>query len=247
MKHSLSPLDAMRFHGWLHNVSQELRDAILAHCRKQTAAAGDVLYHIGDPPDGIYRVVNGAFFFEAGPVERGPQLVQSFTAGTWFGEAEIFNHRPRLGTMIASRPSSYLHLPLTQIEQFHQAGYEIWRALGVLAGAHIELALVAIDDLTIRPPRERIAAILLRMAGARLSDIPDDPEPELTITQADLAKIANTSRSTVARHLNELEADGLLTCSYGRISLLDGRALRELLAGADDPVPDRGSPPVSAP
>jgi CRP/FNR family cyclic AMP-dependent transcriptional regulator len=239
LKRPLSRIDATRFHGWLRDVSQELRDAILMRCRKQTAVAGDVLYHIGDPPDGIYHVVSGAFSFEAAPVERGPQLVQSFTAGTWFGEAELFDQRPRLGSMITSRESEYLHLPLARIEQLAKAGFEIWRALGVLAGAHIELALVAIDDLTIRPPRERIAAILLRMAGARLSDVPDDPKPEVGITQADLAKIANTSRSTVARHLNELESQGVLTCRYGRIVLLDCHAIRALLAGTENLFLDR--------
>lgn len=234
VRHEFSRLDAIRYHGWLHAVPEELRRAILTRCHQKTAAAGDVIYRMGDPPEGLYGVVSGAFYFESAPVERGPQLVHSWTAGTWCGEAEIFNPRPRLGTMVAARESEYVHLPLAQIEKLHEAGFEIWRAIGVLAGAHLELALVVIDDLTIRPPRERIAAVLLRLAGARLSDVPDAPEPDMRMTQADLAKIANTSRSTVARHLNELEAEGVLRCRYGRITLLDCRAIRALLAGTDE-------------
>lgn len=229
----LSTLDTVRYHGWLQFVSGELREAVLDRCKFHNAATGDVVYRINDPADGVYGVVRGAFAFEAAPNERGPQLVHAFTAGSWVGEAAVFNDRPRLGTLIALRDSQYLHLPLAEIERLDRRGLSIWRGLGILAGAHAELALVAIDDLTIRPPVERIAAILLRFAGARLADIPDDPTPMVDITQAALAKIGNTSRATVARQLKKLEADGALEAHYGHIKLINCGAIRRMLSDSD--------------
>jgi CRP-like cAMP-binding protein len=226
----LSTLDTIRYHGWLNYISEELRQAVLERCHVRSAAAGDIIFRIGDPSDGVYGVVSGAFAFEVAPIERGPQLVHAFTAGTWVGEAEIFTNRARLGTLVALRASEYLFLSLAHIEQLAESGLDIWRGLGALAGSHVELALVAIDDLTIRPPKERIAAILLRFAGARLSDVPDDPIPVVKITQTDLAKIANTSRSTVVRVLGKFEAAGSIEPRYGSITLLDCQALRDGLA-----------------
>jgi CRP-like cAMP-binding protein len=228
----LSTLDTIRYHGWLNYISDELRQAVLDRCPVRSAAAGDIVFRIHDPSDGVYGVVSGAFAFEVAPAERGPQLVHTFTAGTWVGEAEIFTNRARLGTLVALRSSEYLHLPMALIEQLATEGINIWRGLGALAGLYVELALTAIDDLTIRPPKERVAAILLRLAGARLSDVPDDPTPTVRITQADLAKIANTSRSTIVRVLAEFDANGCIENRYGNVKLVDCRALREMLADA---------------
>ncbi len=232
----ISALDTIRYHGWLHYVSGELREAVLARCRAHTAAAGDVVFRMEEPSDGVYGVVRGAFRYEVAPIERGPHLVHTFTAGTWVGEAEVFRGRSRIGTLIALRESEYLHLPLSQIDQLAKSGHEIWRGLGMLAGSHVELAIVAIDDLTIRPPMERISAVLLRLAGARLSDIPDDPTPQVKITQSDLARLANTSRSTVVRFLDDMESAGLVESRYGQITLLDCGVIRKRLADAETTV-----------
>ena len=88
--HPLSALDTIRYHGWLHYVSDELREAVLARCRVHTAAAGDVVFRMEEPSDGVYGVVRGAFRYEVAPIERGPHLVHTFTAGTWVGRGRGF-------------------------------------------------------------------------------------------------------------------------------------------------------------
>jgi DNA-binding MarR family transcriptional regulator len=53
-----------------------------------------------------------------------------------------------------------------------------------------------------------------------------DPEPELDLTQEDLALLANISRTTVSEHLGEMEAAGLISRAYGRVRILDPNRLR---------------------
>jgi CRP-like cAMP-binding protein len=102
----------------------------------------------------------------------------------------------------------------------------LWRYLGLLAGAHVADALGAISDNTIREPAARIAAILLRLAGVRVHEHLSDRQPELDLTQEDLALLANISRTTVSEHLAEMETGGLISRAYGRLRIVDPYRLR---------------------
>ena len=227
------PPDTVRYHGWLESLSPEERQSVLSRMKRTVLEEGHVLHRIGDAPDGLYGVLGGAVSYQVAPTERGPQLIHTFTAGTWTGEAELFDGRPRLGTARTLCRTSCLHLSRQSIDELAESGVPIWQAIGVLLASHLELSLCALEDLTIRPPDQRVAAILLRMAGARLADIPDNPVPRLQVTQADIASLGNMSRTTVSRKLGDFESRGLIRTSYGAITLTDCTGLRATLQDSD--------------
>ena len=92
-----------------------------------------------------------------------------------------------------------------------------------------------ISELLIRRSDQRIAAVLLRLLDQK--DSAADPDADagagLPLTQADLAEMANVSRHTANAVLGQFEHRGWVRLGYGRIALLDGAGLRDLLA-ADD-------------
>lgn len=230
---SALPPDTVRYHGWLESLSPEDRQSVLSRMTRTELDEGYILHRIGDPPDGLYGIVGGAVSYHVAPTERGPQLIHTFTAGTWTGEAELFDGRPRIGTARTLCPTTCLQLSLTSIGELAESGVPIWQAIGVLLASHLELSLCALEDLTIRPPDQRVAAILLRMAGARLADIPDNPVPRLQVTHTDIAALGNMSRTTVSRKLGDFESRGLIRTAYGAITLTDCAGLRATLQDTD--------------
>ena len=196
-----------------------------------------MLYRIGDAPDGLFGVLSGGFAFEVAPHERGPTFVHLFHTGAWFGEAELFDGRPRIATIRATQRSSLLQLPLAALRDLAATSPNMWRLLGFLSANMLQLALCGVDDLMIRDSGQRIAAILLRLASVRLSEVEFvDPDQDISITQDALAAIANVSRATVAQHLSDFERAGLVTRSYGDVRILDSGRLWGRVS-SDEPLP----------
>jgi CRP/FNR family cyclic AMP-dependent transcriptional regulator len=220
--------------GWLAERPVEFRKAVLSRCRLSVLEKGASLYRIGDFPDGIYGVASGGIAAEIAPNESGPHFLHVFRAGSWFGEAALFDDGPRLVTMVATRPSQCLHLPRFELREIASMDPNTWRWLGVLSVAQLKLALGIIADLMIRPPGPRIAAILLRLAGVRLKSKLDGNSLELDVTQKELAHISNLSRATVGNQLDQMQADGLIRRNYGHLTLLDPSALRRLVAEGEN-------------
>ena len=215
--------------GWLSGTPSRFADALLARCQLGSAKRGAAVYRIGSPYDGLRGVVSGGFAFEIAPFERGPNLSHFLRPGFWFGDAESFDARPQIATIVATRESTFLHLPLSELRGLVAEDPEAWRWIGQLCGQHVDLALGVIDDQTLRDPGDRITASLLRLADARTADVPENQRPEIDVTQSDLAQLANLSRAAVVKQLQALENDGHITRTYGCVTLLNPRAMRARL------------------
>ncbi|WP_370584059.1 hypothetical protein [Motiliproteus sp. SC1-56] len=56
--------------------------------------------------------------------------------------------------------------------------------------------------------------LLVRLADARKTKNPEDPRPEIDVTQNDLGQPSNLSRASVVSKLQALEREGQITRSY---------------------------------
>ena len=219
----------LREHGWLSEAPADFADAILARSTLKKAKRREVIYRVADPLDGLRGMVSGGIAVEIATNETGPNLAHIFRSGAWIGEAEQFDGRPRMVTMIATCDSAFMHLGQRDLEDLCAKKPETWRWLGLLATHHIDVSLCVIDDAMLRAPGRRIGAILLRLADQRMADNPNDTCPAIDITQGELAILANLSRATVAGHLVELENAKLISRTYGRIVVLEPSLLRARL------------------
>lgn len=230
-----SAREFLRHRGWLAELPPDLREALLARCRLLPPfARGDAVVRIGDEPDGLYGVVSGSFAFQLAPNEQGPHTFHLYRPGAWFGELAHCLGKPRASTLIATRRSRCLRLPAKELDGLLKEEPELWRWLAVSLAYNVKIAFCAVDDMTIRLPRRRIAAVLLRLAGARGDAFADaEPLSELDVTHHDIAFLANVSRSAVGENLRLLEEEGFIECSYGRIRLLDPAGLQSWIAATD--------------
>lgn len=216
--------------GWLAKIPAILRGEILKQCALYDVQRGARVCEIGAPPSGVWGVVSGGFAVEFATDEHGPHFAHIFRPGMWFGECEIFEQRAQFVTVVATRPSRCLRLPAAAPDAIAREHPSVWRYIAILTGAHVADALGALSDSTIRDVDARLAAILLRLTGLRLHERLSDPEPELDVTQHELALLANLSRATVHEALVRMESAGRVKRSYGRIRILDTAGLRAMIS-----------------
>ncbi len=222
-------LPEVKVRGWISHLANEDREQILGRCVPRELECGAVLYRVGDAPDGLYYLATGCIRMDTVQSDHGPTILSHFHAGSWLGEVELFSGMPRLTTLTALRPSSHLFLPLAALEALGRERPWVWRALGRLAAEHVALAVAGLDDLTIRPSRTRLAAVLLRLCGARIATDTADVMTDLDVTQLELAQMTNLSRSMIGDLLTEFERTGILDHQYGRLLVRDVPALRRIL------------------
>lgn len=219
---------------WLRGFPEDLRERFLGSTRLMSPfQRGQRVYNIGDAPNGIYGVVSGCFGFEVAPQEAGPQLIHQLRPGVWFGELAHVLDRPRLATMYATRTSQCVCVPERALNTLLQSDPRLWKHLAIALAYATVAAFSAINDLIDRPPKQRIAAALLRVAGLR-HDPSVTTAVELDLTHSSLGMLSNCSRSTVANCLQKLETAGYVRFHYGKIVLSQPDRLHEWLERESD-------------
>ena len=215
--------------GWLSFVPPPFRQTVLDRCKLQQFKAATTIYSVGDPPGGMYGLINGDLALSIAPGERGPYIAHFAQPGTWFGEAAAFTEQPRRVGLAVTRDTEALHLPLTAIREIVAVDPGTWRFFGLAAIAHYDVAIGGADDLLIRDHVKRSVAVLLRIGGCRYRTAPGSAPIEVNVSQEDFAVMTNLARTTAGTVLRKLAADGHIEVSYRRIRILAPDALRRAL------------------
>jgi CRP/FNR family transcriptional regulator, cyclic AMP receptor protein len=98
-----------------------------------------------------------------------------------------------------------------------------------LAAEKLCIAVAAINDLSNRSANFRLAAILLRLCGARIEPLPSHIVTDLDVTQSELAELSNLSRGMIFKLLNDMESEGIITRQYGKLQIRDVERLKRAL------------------
>ena len=90
-------------------------NAVLACLTTEQLPAGQVLFHEGDPPTGLYLLIEGQLSAWH-QTHTFTERLMRFSEGSWIGEISLIDHKPRSATLRADTPCVLAHLP---IEQFN--------------------------------------------------------------------------------------------------------------------------------
>src|SRR4051812_21033544 len=86
---------------WFSSLSPEELDLLAASCTLLRLAEGDVLFREGDPGDALFVVVAGLMQVHI-TTPSGTLVLNSFGAGTIFGEIAVLDGRGRTAAATAS-------------------------------------------------------------------------------------------------------------------------------------------------
>lgn len=190
-----------------------------------TLGDGERLFSRGDPPSGMFAVLEGAVRITATTEAGKEALLILSEPPSWFGEIAVFDGQPRTHDAIAYGSARVLHLGKDALAAILESHPAWWRDLGLLLTQKLRLALLALEDSATLPLAQRLARRLAWMA-AGYGDWHGRTARELAVSQEELASMMSASRQSVNQCLKDYEARGFVRLAYGSIEVLDLDALR---------------------
>lgn len=212
---------------WFSHLPVSLQDSLLGAARVRHLSAGQRLFQRGDPPCGLYAVLEGAVRVGAVNEQGKEALLGLVESPNWFGEICLFDGQPRTHDAFGVGQSTLLHLPQTVLLKMldEQPGY--WRQLALLMSQKLRMTFINLEQLSLLPAPARLAHRLLMIAEG-YGQL-DEPRRVLQLPQEQLAAMLSLSRQTTNQILKDLQGQGILRLGYGEIEILDVQRLRALV------------------
>jgi CRP-like cAMP-binding protein len=213
----------LRRSAWLHGHGPDLIAPLLTHGSFLTLRAGEWVHGEGDDSSGLIVVLTGTLQVLVHAHGGREVLVSQLGPGSAMGQARRYGGGPRLVTLICAEDGVVLQatdraLGRIAVEQPH-----VWQALSALFYVQMSELTQALAEIAGLGPRQRLAARLLRLAGAEgLSTI--------VLKQHALAEMIGLTRKTVNVFLADFERQGLIRRGYGAVTLLDVAGLQRIAA-----------------
>ncbi|WP_372437729.1 Crp/Fnr family transcriptional regulator [Pseudomonas chlororaphis subsp. aureofaciens] len=213
---------------WFSRLPVELQNSLLANARLRSLAPGQRLFQRGDPPCGLYAVLEGTVRVGAVSEQGKEALLSLVEAPHWFGEICLFDGQPRTHDAYAVGPCSLLNVPQAALLELLDEHPQYWRQLALLMSHKLRLTFINLEQLSLMPAPARVANRLLMIA--RGYGETDTLRRVLHLPQEQLALLLSLSRQTTNQILKDLQGQGILKLGYGEIEILDEDRLR-ILAG----------------
>ncbi|EJN33521.1 cAMP-binding protein [Pseudomonas sp. GM78] len=212
---------------WFSHLPVSLQDSLLNAARVRQLSAGQLLFQRGDPPCGLYAVLEGAVRVGAVNEQGKEALLGLVEPPHWFGEICLFDGQPRTHDAFGVGQSTLLHIPQTVLLKMldEQPGH--WRQLALLMSQKLRMTFINLEQLSLLPAPARLAHRLLMIAEG-YGQL-DEPRRVLQLPQEQLAAMLSLSRQTTNQILKDLQGQGILRLGYGEIEILDAQRLRALV------------------
>lgn len=205
-----------RSQGWLSDCPQNLRRRVLLCGRPRRFGAGDTLYRLGDPSDGIYGIIRGRVTVSI-PTDTG-SIYDCYVGrpGFWIGDLALFSRATRLVSLSAETDVTCWFLPQARLNELLRSDPELISLFYSLTHRNMAITMQIMAILAIPDNARRLAAWLLFCN--------DNLYPAggwIEASQEQIAMQNVMSLPTVRRLLRRLEQCGLIAQGYGKVRVAD--------------------------
>ncbi len=190
--------------------------------------AGQVVFREGDESDTCYVVCDGhARALRSHPDGRTITLA-TFGPGDVFGELAMFDDERRSATVEAIEALDAIAILGPDMRRVMREHPEISAKLVTTLGRRLRAANERLASQSFQTVQSRVAQVVSQLVGQERSETgreEGDGPLVLTITQAEIAQLAGSSRESASRFLAVLERAGIVSQGRGRITVHDAAAL----------------------
>lgn len=183
--------------------------------------AGEVVFREGDASDTCYVVHTGHARAVHQHGDGRTLTLATFGPGDIFGELALFEDELRSATVEALEPTSVVAVLGPDMRRLMREHPEIALRLVIALGRRLRETNERLARRSFQSVQSRVAAVL----GELVAQDPAARDVTIVATQADLAKLAGTSRESASRFLAVLERAGVISQGRGRLVVHDPQAL----------------------
>lgn len=208
------------------SLSDEEMHALRHRVVSRKCDRGEILFHEGDACRGLYLVGNGKIRIYKASASGREQVLSIEKPGSSFAELPVFDGGNYPASAAASEEAEVLFISRKDFQDFCREHPEVALKVIAVVGGRLRRLVGIIEELSFTTVRQRLIALILRLAHA--SSIRGD-EPlriELSQSQQDLAAELGTVRELISRNLSRLQAEGYLEVEGRNIVVKDLAGLR---------------------
>jgi CRP/FNR family transcriptional regulator len=187
--------------------------------------AGHVVFREGDSSDTCYIVRGGhARAIREHPDGRSITLA-TFGPGDFFGELAMFDDELRSATVEAVDALEAVAILGNDMRRLMRENNDITYKLVVALGRRLRAANERLARQSFQTVQSRVATVIAQLVEQAQREGSGETDVLITTTQADVAKLAGSSRESASRFLATLERAGVITQGRGRLTVHDPVAL----------------------
>jgi CRP/FNR family transcriptional regulator len=204
---------------------QEMR-ALAMRVSKKHLQRGELLFGEGDSCTGLFMVVTGKIrLFNLSPAGR-EQVLAVRGPGHSFGDPVVFDGSNYSASASALEDAELLFISRTDFQNFCREHPEVMLKVIAEVGLRLRRLVGIIQDLSFTTVRQRLIALVLRLAQTNGTPSTGGVHVELTETHEELAAELGTVRELVSRNLSQLQVEGFLEVDGRTIIVKDLAGLR---------------------
>ena len=193
------------------------RSARLIRLRK-----GQVLFHKGDEPAGIYIVISGQVSLAASNSRGIEKVLDILDPPDVFAEVEVLTRRPAAVHAQSLSTSVVLLVPADAVRRVQASSPAFSEAVVAHLGRRVQRLTGEIEALTLHTAMERIIDHLLAHAQVNAHGV---IEAQLPAQKQVIASYLNISPPTLSRAFQQLTDNGLITITRRYVTIPDRERL----------------------
>lgn len=200
--------------GWFSRRSRNVRECLGRIARLRTYAKDEHVYMVGDPPNGVFGLLQGSLNISIPRADGEVYTVHRAGSGFWVGDLALFANGGRLISVQAAEQTWMIQLPNHDLIQLVQDDPRLYEDFYALTYENFATTFQVVANLTISSTPKRLADRLLLEAES-------EGDGRISLSQTELATLTALSLPTLKRALARFASAGYIDQRYGFIRLVD--------------------------
>jgi len=208
---------------WRTGLSDDQVERVNREAFARNYQAGATVCARGSPSLHWLGVIEGILKVDTVSIDGRSTTFAGVPSGAWFGEGAVLKGEPRPYAVVAIRDSTVAFLPRATFQWLIDDSRPFSRWVIDQLNARLGHYVALIESSRFQEPAARVAYCVAELFNPQLFP---GTQPQLAISQDEIARLSGMSRQNANRALHDLEIAGLVRMRYGVIEVTDLQGLQ---------------------